>query len=155
MSGCYCCCLGCGFLCQSGTACTGSACRSAGAFAPGSPYNASCTLSNAVVNTTGPSTYVPPDLGGGAGSFPTQLQSVLTTGLSCKVDGLLGEFGLGSFSCLLHVNANQGVTPAAAPACTEASYLAATGGLSPTLKSLLVWAAVGGALIYLFTRKGA
>jgi hypothetical protein len=152
MPGCYCC-LGCGFLCQSGTVCTGSACNTGSAFAPGSAYNGSCTLSNSVVNTTGPSTYVPPDLGGGTGSFPTQLQSVLTTGLSCKVDGLLGEFGLGSFSCLLHVNANQGVTPAAAPACTAASRSAVGGGLSPGVKSLLVWGAIGAVLVYMFTRK--
>lgn len=154
MSGCFCC-LGCGFVCCSrGLTCTGRACNSSGAQAPGVGYNSCCTLSNAVINTTGPSTYVPPDVGGGSGSFPTQLQSVLTTGLSCKVDGLLGEFRLGSFSCLLHINANQGVTPAAAPACTQATSAAAGSGLSSGAKSLLVWGAIGAVLIYMFTRKG-
>lgn len=149
---CFLCGAGCtsGVLCVAGFTCTGSSCTSRGG---GSAYNGSCTLSNSVINTTGPSTTAPPDAGGGTGSYPTALQSVLTTGLSCKVDGLLGEFGMGSFSCLLHVNANQDVTPAAAPACTEASD-SVGGGLSAQAKSLLVWGAVAAVLVYMFTRKG-
>lgn len=148
MPGCCACSCG-GFLCYSGGTCTGNYCSNQGG---GSAYNSSCTLSNSVINTTGPSTVVPPDAGGGTGSFPTALQSVLTSGLSCKVDGLLGEFGLGSFSCLLHINANQGVTPAAAPACTAATAAAAgLGGIST--KTLLIVAAVAAVAIYFATRK--
>src|SRR5580658_4129626 len=130
-----------GLTCASGsTTCTGRRC-SLNPSASGSAYNGTCTLSNSVIHTTGPSTVVPPDAGGGSGSFPTALQSVLTTGLSCNVDNLLGEFDLGSFTCLLHVNANQGITPAAAPACVAATNsVAGTKGLSAGAKSLLIWA---------------
>lgn len=145
MGGCYCCCGGCLF---GAFTCTGSSCTSNGG---GSAYNGTCTLSNSVVNTTGPSTFAPPDAGGGSGSFPTALQSVLTTGLSCKVDGLLGEFGMGSFSCLLHINANQGVTPAAAPACTAATRGAFGLGISGT--TLVVGLVALGLVAYLATRK--
>lgn len=143
----YCC--SCSFACCEGSlACTGSSCTQRGG---GSAYNGTCTLSNSVINSTGPSTYAPPDAGGGSGSFPNSLQSVLTTGLSCKVDGLLGEFGLGSFSCLLHVNANQSVTPAAAPACTTATNGAFGLGLSN--KTLVIGAIALAAAIYFATRK--
>jgi hypothetical protein len=141
MAGCLC-----SFLCCGNLACTGSYCSKS--LGGGSAYNACCTLTNSVINTTGPATVTPPDAGGGSGSFPTALQSTLTTGLSCRVDGLLGEFGLGSFSCLLHVNANQGVTPAAAPACTAATASAA-GTKAISLKTILIGAALLGALYFI------
>jgi hypothetical protein len=137
----------CSFLCCGNLTCTGSYCSNQGG---GSAYNSNCTLSDSVINSTGPSTTAPPDAGGGSGSYPAALQSVLTTGLSCNVDKLLGEFGMGSFSCLLHINANQGVTPAAAPACTVATRSAAFGGLN--VKNALVLGALLVGAIYLATR---